>query len=104
MPERDHEIETILRHRHSPATPPDLTARIIARAQALPQQEKGRFFKAAWQEIAEMFLLPRPAYALSAVLVLSLLAGSYAGSLSSSNMSDLQQEWQVFAYAEEESI
>ena len=70
----DDKLESMLRSRRSQAASPDLAARIILKAQGLPQIQR----LTLWQSLRQLFIelhLPKPAYVLTAALVLGMFLG-----------------------------
>jgi hypothetical protein len=70
----DSKLEALLRSRARPVPRTDLAARIVREARGIPQQRP-----LSWlQELSRLFAelpLPRPAFALTAVLIVGLIAG-----------------------------
>ncbi|MGH7874630.1 MAG: hypothetical protein ACREQO_20765 [Candidatus Binatia bacterium] len=71
---RDEKLESMLRHRRSAGMSPDLAARIILKAQALPQIQNISLWQSMRQLFAE-FHLPKPGYVLASALVLGMVLG-----------------------------
>jgi hypothetical protein len=70
----DQKLESMLRSRRTQAASTDLAARIIRKAQAVPQIQ--RFF--LWQALRQLFIelhLPKPGYVLAITLVVGMLLG-----------------------------
>lgn len=70
----DKKLDSMLRSRRSQAASPDLAARIILKAQGLPQIQRFAF----WQSLRQTFIelhLPKPGYVLAAALVLGMVLG-----------------------------
>jgi hypothetical protein len=70
----DEKLESILRSRGTGAPSPDLAARIIFKAQAIPQIQN----LSLWQSLGQVFVdlrLPKPGYVLAATLVLGIVLG-----------------------------
>ena len=70
----DQKLDSMLHSRRSQAASPDLAARIIHKAQGLPQMQ--RFF--LWQSLHQLFIelhLPKPGYVLASALVLGMFLG-----------------------------
>ena len=70
----DEKIDAILRSRRTEAASPDLAARIVFKAQALPQVKN----LSLWQSLGQLFAdlrLPKPGYLLAAALVLGIVLG-----------------------------
>ena len=70
----DERLEKMLRSRRLEPARHDLAARIILRAQSLPQLESISPWQALRQLFAE-FHLPKPGYVLASVLVLGMVLG-----------------------------
>jgi hypothetical protein len=73
---QNHEdkLNAMLRSRRTEAASPDLAARIILRAQGLPQVQS----YSLWQSLRQLFAdlhLPKPVYVLTAALVLGMFLG-----------------------------
>lgn len=78
---RDNHIDQWLSMRHAPQAPDDLADRIIHRAVRTPQQSP-RAFGSGWlQELAGLFIVPRPAFALAVCLVIGVGGGWMTTSL-----------------------
>lgn len=73
------DLDRILCKRCAPQTPRGLAERIIA--QAAMRRERGP--KALVNEMAMMFVVPRPAFALGFSILLGLLIGFEAGGMTS---------------------
>ena len=71
---RDERLEQMLRSRHLEAASPDLAARIISRAESLPQLQNVSLWQALSQAFAE-FHIPKPGYVLASALVLGMVLG-----------------------------
>lgn len=70
----NRDLYEILRLRRIPAAPEGLAERIIA--EALRQRQAGEFSLAEfWRIFSDGFLLPRPAFALAAALLIGLTVG-----------------------------
>ena len=70
----DQKLESMLRSRHTQASSPDLAARIMRKAQTMPQIQ--RFI--LWQALRQLFIelhLPKPGYVLAITLVIGMLLG-----------------------------
>ncbi len=70
----DEKLDSMLRSRHSQAASPDLAARIILKAQGVPQIQRFPL----WQSLRQLFIelhLPKPGYVLAAALVLGMFLG-----------------------------
>jgi hypothetical protein len=70
----DEKIEAKLRARRIEPASPDLTERIILKAQGIPQVRAISFWQWLRQLCAE-YHLPKPAYVLASALVLGLVIG-----------------------------
>lgn len=69
-------LDTILRERYVPEMPTNLAYRIIEAAK--PRGAERGFTWAAFQRVmAEIFVIPQPAFAMVAVLVLGAVVGAY---------------------------
>ena len=71
---RDERLEQMLRSRHLEAASRDLAARIISRAESLPQLQNVSLWQALRQAFAE-FHIPKPGYVLASALVLGMVLG-----------------------------
>ena len=71
---RDDKLDSMLRSRRIEAASPDLAARIILKAQSLPQVQNISLWQAVRQLFAE-FHLPKPGYVLASALVLGMVVG-----------------------------
>ena len=70
----DKKLDSMLLSRRSQAASPDLAARIIRKAQAVPQIQN----LSLWQSLRQLFVesrLPRPGYVLAATLIFGMLLG-----------------------------
>jgi hypothetical protein len=70
----DKKLDSMLHSRRTQAASPDLAARIIHKAQGLPQIQ--RFLP--WQSLRQLFIdlhLPKPGYVLASALVLGMFLG-----------------------------
>jgi hypothetical protein len=70
----DKKLDSMLHSRRSQAASPDLAARIIHKAQTVPQIQ--RFL--LWQSLRQLFIelhLPKPGYVLASALVLGMFLG-----------------------------
>jgi hypothetical protein len=70
----DKKLDSMLHSRRSQAASPDLAARIIHKAQGLPQIQ--RFF--LWQSLRQLFIelhMPKPGYVIASALVLGMFLG-----------------------------
>ena len=65
------ELEIILSRRAVPPASPDLAERIIAQALRRPRASNTRVIT-LWESFCDMFVLPRPAFALAVFLVTGL--------------------------------
>lgn len=73
---KDKDIDQWLLMRHTPKTPDDLADRIVHRAVRTSQRTSRRTFASGWfQEMAELFIVPRPAFALAVCLVIGVGGG-----------------------------
>jgi len=70
----EDKLNAMLRARRTEAASPDLAARIILRARAMPQVQSFSLWQSLRQLFAELHL-PKPAYVLSAALVLGMFLG-----------------------------
>jgi hypothetical protein len=71
---RDDKLEQMLRSRRVEAVSPDLSQRIILKAQAMPQNKN----LPLWQWIRQVcteFHLPKPAYVLAGALIFGVVIG-----------------------------
>jgi hypothetical protein len=71
---RDSKLEALLRSRTPPPASGDLAARIAREARGIPQRQPLSLVEAVSRLFAEL-RLPRPAVALSATLLVGLIAG-----------------------------
>jgi len=71
---QDEKLEMLLRSRHAAPASPELAARIILKAQGMPQVRATSFWEWLRQLCAE-YHLPKPAYVLASALILGLLIG-----------------------------
>ena len=71
---QDEKLEKILRKRRVEPTSHDLAARIVLKAQSLPQVQNVSLWQAVRQLFAE-FHLPKPGYVLASALILGMLLG-----------------------------
>lgn len=70
----DKKLDSILRSRRTQAASPDLAARIMHKAQAMPQIQRFPL----WQSLRQLFMelyLPKPGYVLAITLVLGMFLG-----------------------------
>lgn len=74
MNDRDQKLDSLLHNRRRDAASPDLAARIILKAQALPQVQNVSLWQSLRQLFAE-FHLPKPGYVLASALVLGMVLG-----------------------------
>lgn len=65
-----HNIDRLLKNRFVPNPSTNLSARIIAAAARHPDQP---IWKITLNELSDMFLIPRPAYAIAACVFLGLV-------------------------------
>lgn len=70
----NNDFEDVLMRRMVPPARSNLAERIIAAAPVKPQTSY-RGWKGWIEDIAELFVLPKPAYALATVLLIGVLAG-----------------------------
>jgi hypothetical protein len=70
----DKKLEAMLRQRRVEPASPDLAARILLRAQSLPQLRNISLWQFVHQLFAE-FHLPKPGYVLASALVLGIVVG-----------------------------
>jgi hypothetical protein len=79
----DAGLQALLRLRAEPVMPEGLEARIVAIAARTAQKKNkiwGRTVIHAWLfELSQMFMIPKPAYAFSAVLIIGLVIGASLG-------------------------
>ena len=80
----DPKLHALLRTRATPAAPGHLEAQIVAMAARLPQdgQESAKILRLSrpwYAELLQLFAIPKPAYAFSAMLVLGLAIGASLG-------------------------
>ena len=66
---QDKTTDRLLKNRFVPNPSTNLSSRIIAAAGRHPDQP---IWKITWNELSEMFLIPRPAYAVAACVLLGL--------------------------------
>jgi hypothetical protein len=71
---RDEKLDSMLRDRRRDAASPDLAARIILKAQTVPQIQNISLWQSLRQLFAE-FHLPKPGYVLASALVLGMVLG-----------------------------
>jgi hypothetical protein len=71
---RDDKLDQMLRSRRLEAASPDLTQRIILKAQAIPQNKDLSLWQWIRQVCAE-FHLPKPAYVLAGALIFGVVIG-----------------------------
>ncbi|MBM2805438.1 MAG: hypothetical protein HW419_3331 [Deltaproteobacteria bacterium] len=71
---QDEKLASMLRSRRIEPASHDLAARIILKAQSLPQLESTSLWQAVRQLFAE-FHLPKPGYVLASALVLGMVVG-----------------------------
>ena len=72
----DKKLDSMLRSRRSRAASPDLSVRIILKAQGLQQVRDVPLWQWLRQSFAE-FHLPKPGYVLASVLVLGMVVGFF---------------------------
>jgi hypothetical protein len=72
--DRDDKLDQMLRSRRLEAASPDLTQRIILKAQATPQNKNVPLWQWIRQVCAE-FHLPKPAYTLAGALIFGVMIG-----------------------------
>ena len=70
----EEKLDALLRNRTVKPASPDLATRIILQANQLPQKENLSFWQSLRGIFAE-FSLPKPAYVLSAALLIGMAAG-----------------------------
>jgi hypothetical protein len=70
----DKKLDSMLRSRRIQAPSPNLAARIILKAQGLPQIQRFTLWQLLGQSFIELHL-PKPAYVLAASLVLGMFLG-----------------------------
>ena len=71
-------LDDILRERYVPEMPTNLAYRIIEAAK--PRGEEKGFTWAAFQRaMAEIFVIPQPAFAMAVILLLGIVLGAYFG-------------------------
>ncbi len=78
MNDRDQKLDSLLHNRRREAASSDLAARIILKAQALPQVQNISLWQSLRQLFAE-FHLPKPGYVLASALVLGVVLGFNTG-------------------------
>ena len=84
----EDKLTAMLRSRRTEAARPDLAARIILRAQGMPQVQSYSLWQSLRQLFAELHL-PKPGYVLTTALVLGMFLGfSTAPQTASSTDSD----------------
>jgi hypothetical protein len=71
---RDQKLDSMLHNRRRDAASPDLAARIILKAQTVPQIQNISLWQSLRQLFAE-FHLPKPGYVLAECLVLGMVLG-----------------------------
>ena len=71
---RDQKLDSMLHNRRRDAASPDLAARIILKAQTVPQIQNISLWQSLRQLFAE-FHLPKPGYVLASALVLGMVLG-----------------------------
>ena len=71
---RDEKLDSMLHNRRRDAASPDLAARIILKAQTVPQIQNISLWQSLRQLFAE-FHLPKPGYVLASALVLGMVMG-----------------------------
>jgi hypothetical protein len=71
---RDDKLDQMLRSRRLEVASPDLTKRIILKAQAIPQNKNLSLWQWIRQVCAE-FHLPKPAYVLAGALIFGVVIG-----------------------------
>jgi hypothetical protein len=72
--QRDQKLDSMLHNRRRDAASPDLAARIILKAQTVPQIQNISLWLSLRQLFAE-FHLPKPGYVLAGALVLGMVLG-----------------------------
>ncbi len=93
------EIDNILSRRALPEAPHDLAERIIARALRMPRKEKWSVTD-LWTGFADLFVLPKPAFALSVVLLAGFILG-VTGQLQVSAAADTEMPIASFGIADQ---
>lgn len=78
---RDDNIDQLLTMRHTPQAPGDLADRIVYRAVRTPQQSSRLLGFGFFHELAGLFVIPRPAFALAVCLVIGVGGGWMTTSL-----------------------
>ena len=97
---QDEKLEMLLRSRRATPANPELAARIILKAQGIPQVRVTSFWQWLRQLCAE-YHLPKPAYILASALILGLVIGfSTAADITSPNDTS-PINIQGFLYADE---
>lgn len=99
---QDKKLDTMLRSRRIEAPGPDLAARIILRAQTMPQNRAISLARRL-RELCTEFHLPRPAYVLAGALILGLVLGFNTPVPIATKGSDALQA-QTFLDADEEIL
>ena len=96
----DEKLEAMLRSRRTEPASPNLAARIILKAQGIPQDRT----ISPWQWLRQLFVeyhLPKPAYVLASALILGLVVGfsTATDTISADNTSSINV--QGFLYPDE---
>jgi hypothetical protein len=97
---RDEKLETLLRSRRIEPASPDLTQRIILKAQQTPQIKTLPF----WQSVRDLFgefHLPKPAYVLASALVFGIVIGFSVPQDTNPGVEDAGASIQSFLSADE---
>ena len=94
----DTDLNNILSGRYVPPPSTNLASRIIAAANV---NKDVPFVYVAMQEIMNMIVLPKPAYALTACLIFGLILGTQFGLQVDNDTISSTQDWFSFAQMEE---
>ncbi len=91
----EDKLSAMLRSRRTEAASPDLAARIILRAQGVPQVQSYSLWQSLRQLFAELHL-PKPAYVLTAALVLGMFLGFSMAPRTASSTDSYSTNNQIF--------
>jgi hypothetical protein len=92
-------LDDILRERHVPDMPTNMAYRIIEAAKPRGS-EKGFTWAAFQRAMAEIFVIPQPAFAMAVILILGIVLGAYFGTEQSLTFQIAQDNFSSFITAE----
>lgn len=92
-------LDDILRERYTPDVPTNLAYRIIEAARPRGE-EKGFTWAGVQRALAEMFVIPQPAFAMAVILILGVVIGAYYGTEQSLTIQIARDNFSSFITAE----